>query len=156
VRPERIADNIDILDFTLSADDVATVDALDTGVRGGPGVRCHKLPAALCQNCVRYPRHVRNGTAPIAGAIQTEVVSSETKLGSLSNVKPGDILVSHSTAVREHDISVSPNAPHAVSPTHDAAVRAGRSEAHALGVDAWLTEDHIHVVKIASHRAPGK
>jgi hypothetical protein len=83
-------------------------------------------------------------------------VSNETKLGSLSNVKPGDILVSHSTAVREHEISVSPNAPHAVSPTHDTAVGAGCSEAQALGVDAWLTEDHTHVMKIASHRAPDK
>jgi hypothetical protein len=83
-------------------------------------------------------------------------MSNETKLGSLSIVRPGDVLVSHSTAVREHDISVSPNAPHAVSPTHDTAVRDGCSEAHALGVDAWLTEDHTHVVKIASHRAPDK
>jgi hypothetical protein len=31
-----------------------------------------------------------------------------------------------------------------------------RSEADAKGVDAWLTEDQTHVVKIASHRAPDK
>ena len=68
-------------------------------------------------------------------------------------MKPGDVLVSHPTAVREHEISVIPNAPHAASPTHDAAVRDGRSEADAMGVDAWLTEDHTHVVKIASNRA---
>jgi hypothetical protein len=74
----------------------------------------------------------------------------------LSDLKPGDILVSHSTAVREHEISVVPNAPHATSPTHDAAVSDGRSEAGATGVDAWLTEDHTHVVKIASHRMPDK
>jgi diketogulonate reductase-like aldo/keto reductase len=36
VRPERIAENIEIFDFTLTADDVAAIDALDTGVRGGP------------------------------------------------------------------------------------------------------------------------
>jgi len=75
---------------------------------------------------------------------------------SLSNAKPGDVLVSHRTAVREHEISVIPNAPHAMSPSHDAAVSAGRSEAGAMGVDAWLTEDHTHIVKIASHRVPGK
>jgi hypothetical protein len=54
--------------------------------------------------------------------------------------------------VREHEISIVPNAPHAISPTHDAAVTDARSEADAIGVDAWLTEDHTHVVKIASHR----
>jgi hypothetical protein len=75
---------------------------------------------------------------------------------SLSTMKAGDVLVSHSTAVREHEISVVPNAPHAMSPTHDEAVRDGRLEADVLGVDAWLTEDHTHVVKIASHRAPDK
>ena len=75
---------------------------------------------------------------------------------SLSKMKAGDVLVSHPTAVREHEISIVPNAPHAISPTHDEAVRDGCSEADGLGVDAWLTEDHTHVVKIASHRAPDK
>ena len=95
-----------------------------------------------------------NGTAPVARAAHTEIVASEKTPQSLSNVKSGDILVSHPTAVREHEISVIPNAPHAMSPTHDAAVNDGRAEAEAMGVDAWLTEDHTHVVKIASHRAP--
>lgn len=97
-----------------------------------------------------------NGTARIARLNHTEVVSNEKQPESLSNVKPGDVLVSHSTAVREHEISVIPNAPHATSPTHDAAVSDGRSDANAMGVDAWLTEDHTHVVKIASHRPPDK
>jgi diketogulonate reductase-like aldo/keto reductase len=38
-RPERIAENIDVFDFVLSADDVAAIDRLDTGVRGGPDPR---------------------------------------------------------------------------------------------------------------------
>jgi hypothetical protein len=83
-------------------------------------------------------------------------MSNEKHPGSLSNVQSGDVLVSHSTAVREHEISIVPNAPHAVFPTHDAAVSDGRSEAEALDVDAWLTEDQTHVVKIASHRTPDK
>jgi hypothetical protein len=74
----------------------------------------------------------------------------------LSNVQAGDVLVSHPTAVREHEISIVPNAPHARAPTHDAAVSEGRSEADASGVDAWLTEDQTHVVKIASNRTPDK
>src|SRR3954447_26251143 len=36
VRAERISENIDIFDFTLTAGEIAAVDALDTGVRGGP------------------------------------------------------------------------------------------------------------------------
>lgn len=70
----------------------------------------------------------------------------------MGSVQSGDVLVSHSTAVREHEISVVPHARYAVSPSHDLAVGDGRSHAEAMGVDAWLTEDHTHVVKIASYR----
>lgn len=36
VRPERVAENIDIFDFELSQADVAAIDAMDTGARSGP------------------------------------------------------------------------------------------------------------------------
>jgi 2,5-diketo-D-gluconate reductase A len=36
VRLERMAENLDVFDFGLTADDIAAIDALDTGVRGGP------------------------------------------------------------------------------------------------------------------------
>lgn len=36
VTPSRIAENFDVTDFTLTADELAAIDALDTGVRGGP------------------------------------------------------------------------------------------------------------------------
>lgn len=94
------------------------------------------------------------GTARIASVAHTEVVSKPENTKSLSNVKAGDVLVSRPTAVREHEISIVPNAPHAVVPTYDAAVSDARSEAGAVGVDAWLTEDQTHVVKIASNRTP--
>jgi diketogulonate reductase-like aldo/keto reductase len=35
-KTERIAENIDVFDFGLTADELGTLDGLDTGTRGGP------------------------------------------------------------------------------------------------------------------------
>src|SRR5699024_10721520 len=36
VTPSRIEENFDVFDFTLTDDQLAAIDALDAGVRGGP------------------------------------------------------------------------------------------------------------------------
>lgn len=36
IKPQRIAENFNVFDFALTADEVAAIDQLDTGVRGGP------------------------------------------------------------------------------------------------------------------------
>ena len=36
VTPARIAQNLDVFDFTLEPADLSAIDALDTGLRGGP------------------------------------------------------------------------------------------------------------------------
>ena len=36
IRPGRIAENLSVLDFELTPEEVASIDALDTCVRGGP------------------------------------------------------------------------------------------------------------------------
>lgn len=35
-KPARIAENLDVFDFDLTGDELAAIDALDTGMRGGP------------------------------------------------------------------------------------------------------------------------
>jgi diketogulonate reductase-like aldo/keto reductase len=36
VTPSRIAENVDVFDFELTRDELTAIDALDTGIRGGP------------------------------------------------------------------------------------------------------------------------
>jgi 2,5-diketo-D-gluconate reductase A len=52
VTPSRIAENFDVFDFTLQPAELAAIDALDTGLRGGPD------PELL--NTRTYPKTVDN------------------------------------------------------------------------------------------------
>ena len=45
-KPQRIAENIDVFDFDLSAEELAAIDALDTGQRGGPEPQSITLESA--------------------------------------------------------------------------------------------------------------
>jgi hypothetical protein len=55
---------------------------------------------------VRLRPNVLIETAHLGAAAHTERVSKEENQRSLSNVQSGDVLVSHPTAVREHEISI--------------------------------------------------
>ena len=81
---------------------------------------------------------------------------NEEDSGAFSNMQVGDVLVTHPSAVREHDISIVPAKPHARAATHREAIEQAAVEAEALAVDGWVTEDQIHVVKFAAHRPDGE
>jgi hypothetical protein len=66
--------------------------------------------------------------------------------------QPGDILVSRSSGNVEHQISVVPQLPQESCPTHASAVGKASALARERGVDAWLTEDLIHFMRLASYR----
>jgi hypothetical protein len=66
--------------------------------------------------------------------------------------KTGDVLVSNPSATVEHDVCIVPNRPHLTCPNHDSAVSAGVALAKELRVDAWLTEDRIHFLRLATYR----
>ena len=73
--------------------------------------------------------------------------------GELSNMQVGDVLVTHTSSVLEHDISIVPEKAHATAATRRDAVEQAAGEAQERAVDAWVTDDQIHVVRLATHRS---
>ncbi len=64
----------------------------------------------------------------------------------------GDILVSRSSGSVAHRVVVVPDEQQASFDSHDRAVDCARTLAAERHVDAWLTEDLIHFVLLASNR----
>ena len=70
VRPHRIPENINIFDFALTPDEVAAIDALDTGVRGGPDpeiLDTELFTAKIDTPSSASDRHRRSGQAGQVG-----------------------------------------------------------------------------------------
>src|SRR3954447_15297370 len=59
-KPARIAENIDVFDFELTADEMTAIDGLDTARRGGPEPEDITLEAVR----PRHPRALINGLPP--------------------------------------------------------------------------------------------
>ena len=62
------------------------------------------------------------------------------------------LLGANPTATVEHHICIVPKPPHEICANHDRAVAAGLELAKRLGVDAWLTEDHCHFLRLGRFR----
>ena len=65
--------------------------------------------------------------------------------------QPGDVLVANLSATTEYDVSIVPG-PMFLCGTHQVATAKACDLAHQLRVDAWLTEDRTHFMRLASHR----
>lgn len=66
--------------------------------------------------------------------------------------RDGDVVVSKTPARIEHEVRVLPSTDARVFGHHDDAVAWARKLAAERRVDAWLTEDLRHFLKLASHR----
>jgi hypothetical protein len=64
----------------------------------------------------------------------------------------GDVLVSNPSATLEHEICIVPRSPRITCANHNRAVTEGRQLAEQLKVDACLTEDNCHFLRIGSFR----
>lgn len=82
-----------------------------------------------------------------------EGVPMRIEKAPLMRPQTGDVLVSNPTATVEYEVSIVPAPPSIVCPNHDSALETGCALARDRQVDVWLTENHRHFLKIASHRS---
>jgi hypothetical protein len=66
----------------------------------------------------------------------------------------GDVLISKLSARVEHQVAIVPAQTGPVCPNETLAIAAATQLALERQVDAWLTQDHTHYVRIACQR-PG-
>lgn len=64
--PSRITENFDVFDFELTADQLAAIDALDTGVRGGPEPEDITRETFGLEIPPEPPRGVQRATPPVS------------------------------------------------------------------------------------------
>ena len=67
---------------------------------------------------------------------------------------PGDVLASRPTARADwYDISIVPGAAHVTARRYSEAMEKVRELARASRVDGWLTVNHTHFTRVATHRS---
>ena len=67
---------------------------------------------------------------------------------------PGDVLASRPTARADwYDISIVPAAAHVTARRYSEAMEKVRELARASRVDGWLTVNHTHFTRVATHRS---
>ena len=70
VTPSRIAENLDIFDFALTPAETGAIDALDTGVRGGPNQDELDFEPSISPSPNRYPQPSERDVPDSATALQ--------------------------------------------------------------------------------------
>jgi hypothetical protein len=67
---------------------------------------------------------------------------------------PGDVLASRPTARADwYDISIVPAAAHVTTRRYSEAIEKVRELARVSRVDGWLTVNHTHFTRVATHRS---
>lgn len=66
----------------------------------------------------------------------------------------GDILVSNPTATIAYDLTTVGETARVACANHAAAIAQAKELARLRRVDAWLTQDHTHFLRIAACRQP--
>ena len=64
----------------------------------------------------------------------------------------GDVLVARVSATQHYAVAVVPREPHLLRERRTRAIDCARALAHDRSVDAWITEDGTHFLRLATFR----